>query len=276
MTSTSMDGKVVLITGAAGGQGRAHAVRMAAEGADVVICDLCEDLPSTPYEGPGEDDLAETVRLVRQHGREPISRVLDVRDFAALQELVADARERFGRIDVLVAQAAICNFGLSWEMSEEQFAETLDINLKGQWLSAKAVIPQMIEQRSGSIVFTSSSAGLKGAPNLSHYSAAKAGLIGLMEAMSRELAEYGIRVNTVHPGNVSTRMVHNAPAYELFAGDPEATSDVVAPLFQQLHQLPVPWLEPEDIAEAVLWLASDRARYVTAVTLPVDAGMVRK
>lgn len=274
--SKKMQGKVVMITGAADGQGRAHAVRMAEEGADIAILDLCVTLDSTPYGGPSKEDLEETARLVRELGSQVHAAVVDVRDAAGMQAFVSDVEREIGTVDVLIAQAGICTFGKSWEMSEEHWDETVDINLKGAWLSAKYVIPAMIEKRSGVLLFTSSAAALTSFANLSHYSAAKGGLVSMVDSMAGELGEFNIRVNTIHPGNVSTRMVHNGPTYELFAGRPDAPVEQIAAEFQKMHMLPIPWQEPRDIANAALFLASDEARYITSVHLPVDAGLTRK
>jgi SDR family mycofactocin-dependent oxidoreductase len=268
-----VEGKVALITGAARGQGRSHAVRLAQEGADIIALDICADVETVSQPGPTEADLAETVAQVEALDRRIVSRVADVRDLAALQEVVAAGLSEFGRIDILAANAGIGSFGSAWELDEAQWQAVIDVNLTGVWKSTKAVIPQMLEQGSGSIVLTSSTAGLAALPNLAHYTAAKHGVVGLMRTLAIELAPHNIRCNSVHPTTVSTPMVHNPDTYALFMGGKQgATREEAIPAFTSLNALPVPWVEAVDISNAVLYLASDEARYVTGTTHVVDAG----
>lgn len=268
-----VEGKVALITGAARGQGRSHALRLAQEGADIIAIDACTDIDTIPYAGGTEADLAETVKQVENLDRRIVSRVADVRDMSALEEAVAAGLSEFGRLDILSANAGVCSFAPAWELDEATWQTVIDVNLTGVWKSAKAVIPTMIEQGSGSIVLTSSTAGLVAQGNLAHYSASKAGLVGLMRTLSVELAPHSIRCNTVHPTSVNTDMIHNQAIYTLFTGgDENATREQVTPAFQSLNGMPIPWIEPVDISNAVLYLASDEARYVTGTTHIVDAG----
>ncbi|MCF7553496.1 mycofactocin-coupled SDR family oxidoreductase [Pseudonocardia sp. WMMC193] len=268
-----VEGKVALITGAARGQGRSHALRLAQEGADIIAVDVCTDVESVPYAGATEADLAETVKQVEDLDRRVVSRVADVRDLGALQEAVAAGMSEFGRIDILAANAGIASFAPAWELDEQTWQTMLDVNLTGVWKSTKAVIPQMIEQGSGSIVLTSSTAGLVAFGNLAHYTAAKHGVVGLMRTLAVELAPHGIRCNTVHPTTVNTDMIHNEAMYTLFMGGAEGADRAGATAaFQTLNGFPVPWVEPVDISNAVLYLASDETRYVTGTTHVVDAG----
>ena len=268
-----LDGKVALITGAARGQGRSHAVRLAQEGAEIIAVDSCTDAATTPYPQARREDLDETVRLVEELDRRVFARVADVRDLAALQSTVADGVSEFGHLDIVAANAGIASFAPAWELSEETWQEMIDVNLTGVWKTCKAVIPQMLEQGTGgSIVLTSSTAGLVAFGNLAHYTAAKHGVVGLMRVLAVELAQQGIRVNSVHPTIVNTDMVQNQPIYELFTGVEGATREQATEAYKNVNALPIPWVDPVDISNAVLWLASDEARYVTGTTQVVDAG----
>jgi SDR family mycofactocin-dependent oxidoreductase len=274
-----LDGKVAFITGVARGQGRSHAIRLAQEGADIVAIDLCAQIDTVRYPMATPDDLAETVREVEALDRRIIATEADVRDYPALQAAVDDGVAQLGRLDIACVNAGIASFGKLADLSEQSWQDMIDVNLTGVWHAAKAVIPHLRAAGGGSIILTSSTAGLSGLPNLGHYVAAKHGVVGLMRTLALELAPDMIRVNSVHPTTVDTPMVHNDAMYELFAGDlpPEArTPEAVAGRFQTLNALPVPWVEAVDISNAVLWLASDESRYVTGVTLPVDAGMLLK
>lgn len=272
-----LDGKVALITGGARGQGRSHALALAREGADIVVCDIAAQLPTAPYPLASEDDLDETARMVEALDRRCLAVRADVRDGDQMRGLVERAISELGRIDILLTNAGIESFGKAWELTEEQWDEMISVNLTGAWKNCKAVIPHMIERRTGVTVITSSVAGLKGLANEAHYCAAKHGVVGLMRSLAVELAPYGIRVNTVHPSSVDTPIIKNQAMYTLFSGGkPDATLEEVVPAFEALNRLDTPWMEPEDISNAVLWLVSDEARYVTGVTLPVDAGLLVK
>jgi SDR family mycofactocin-dependent oxidoreductase len=271
-----MQGKVAFITGAARGQGRSHALRLAEEGADIVAVDVCADIATvTPYYPLAtEEDLAETVRQVEALDRRIVARRADVRDLAGLQAAFDEGLAEFGHVDTVVANAGIATYGKAWELTGEQWKDMVDVNLTGVFHTAKVAIPSMIEAgRGGSILFTSSIGGLKGIQNVAHYVACKHGIVGLMRTLANELGPYSIRVNTIHPTNVDTIMIQNPGTWAMFSpGDPEPSQEKAMPGFLSLNTLPVPWIEPVDISNAVLFLASDEARYVTGVTFPVDAG----
>jgi len=269
-----MDGKVVLITGAARGQGRSHALRLAEEGADIIAVDACTDVATVPYPLATSDDLAETAKLVENLDRRVVARQADVRDFGQLKAAVDEGVSELGHVDVVLANAGILSIGMSWEMPDEQWQDMIDINLSGVWRTIKAVIPTMIEQGTGgSIIITSSVFGLKGGAALSNYVAAKHGVIGLMRSLVNEVSPYGIRVNCVNPTTVDTDMIQNQAAYAYFGVD---NREDFGAIFQTLNTLPVPWVEKSDISNAVLFLASDESRYVTGLTLTVDAGFMTK
>ena len=269
-----MDGKVALITGAARGQGRAHAMRLAEEGADIIAVDICHDVTSAPYAMATPDDLVQTAKLVEKLDRRVVTAEVDIRDLAGLTSAVSQGVRELGHLDVVIANAGIASFGLGWEMPEETWQEMLDINLSGTWRTCRATIPIMIEQGTGgSIILTSSVAGLAGHGMMTHYSAAKHGLVGLMQALVNEVSPHNIRVNCIHPTSVNTDMLHNPATYELFG---VSNSDAIGEKFLTINALPVPWVESLDLANAALFLASDEARYVTGVSLPVDAGFLSK
>lgn len=271
MTARRLEGKVAFITGAARGQGRAHAVRLASEGADIIALDICASATSAPYPGPTADDLAETVRLVEAQDRRIVAREADVRDFDALKAVVDEGVAELGRLDVVVANAGICSAAMSWEIPLEMWHETIETNLTGPFHTAKATIPIMIEQGTGgSIIMTSSVAGLRGLPFLAHYSASKHGVLGLARTMANELASHNIRVNTVHPHGVDTGMKMGAQMDPLLA----AHARTLAPIF--MGSLPDQIAQPEDIANAVAFLACDESRHITGIALPVDLGTLAR
>jgi (+)-trans-carveol dehydrogenase len=272
-------GKVAFITGAARGQGRSHAIRLAQEGADIIAVDLCGQVGSVPYAMATPADLAETVKEVEALDRRIVATQADVRDYGALKTALDDGVAQLGHLDIVSANAGIFSFGTLEELSETAWRDMLDVNLTGVWHAAKAAIPHLRAARGGSIILTSSGLGLEGMPNVGHYVSAKHGLVGLMRTLALELAPDLIRVNSVHPTTVNTDMIQNAAAYELFAPDlpeDERTSQVITERLLTINALPIPWIEPVDVSNAVLWLASDEARYVTGVPLPVDAGELLK
>ena len=273
-----LDGKVAFITGAARGQGRSHALRLAEEGAEIIACDICEDVGTVHYPLASEDDLNETARMVEDLDRRIVARKADVRDGAQLQAVVEEGLSEFGKIDVVCANAGIVTYGPSWELTEEQWNDMIDINLTGVWETCKAVIPHMIERgEGGSIIITSSTAGIVGLANLAHYVSAKHGLVGLMKTLANELAPHMIRANSVHPTSVDTPMVQNESTYNMFLPHLDTpTREDAAGAFATLNALPIAWVEARDISNAVLWLASDEARYVTGQQLKVDAGSTEK
>ncbi|MBM7365833.1 mycofactocin-coupled SDR family oxidoreductase [Gordonia hydrophobica] len=272
-----LDGKVAFITGAARGQGRSHAVRLAQEGADIIALDLCAPVPSAErlYPGASADDMAETIDRVKQFGGRIVSATADVRDFDAVAKVVADGVTDFGGIDIVSANAGIFLFGdPAHEVSEDDWRDVLDINITGVWHTCKAVTPAMIDAgRGGSIVLTSSTAGIKGTPNVAPYTASKHAVVGLMKTLALELAPHSIRVNSIHPTGVATDMILNEATFRLFLPDEEhPTKEQAAPVFATTNALPVPWVESIDISNALLFLASDEARFITGNELKVDAG----
>ena len=272
-------GKVAFITGAARGQGRSHAIRLAQEGADIIAVDLAGQIGSVPYAMSTPDDLAETVKEVEALDRRIVATQADVRDYGALKAALDDGVAQLGHLDIVSANAGIFSFGTMEELDEKHWQDMIDVNLTGVWHAAKAAIPHLRAAGGGSMILTSSTAGLQALPNTGHYNAAKHGVVGLMRTLALELAPDMIRVNSVHPTAVDTDMIQNSATYELFAPDlppAERTKEVLSERFQTLNVLPIPWVEPIDISNAVLWLASDEARYVTGVTLPVDAGLLTK
>jgi SDR family mycofactocin-dependent oxidoreductase len=275
-----VEGKVAFITGAARGQGRSHAITLAREGADIIAVDICAQIGSVPYPMATPEDLAQTVKEVEALDRRIVATDVDVRDYDALKAALDDGVAQLGRLDIVSANAGIFSFGRGEELAEQTWRDMIDVNLTGEWHAAKAAISHLrAGGRGGSIILTSSLAGLKGQQNLAHYVAAKHGLVGLMRTLALELAPDFIRVNSVHPTTVDTDMVQNAATYALFAPDlPEdqRTKETLTSRFQALNVLPIPWVEPVDISNAVLWLASDESRYVTGITLPVDAGAAIK
>ena len=265
--------KVVMVTGGGRGQGRSHALGFAREGAHVVACDLLEDLPTVPYSLSTAADLAETKRLVESAERECLALRCDVRSTEQIASVVAEAVQHFGRIDVLVANAGIASIATIAEMTDLAWETMLDINLTGVFRSMRAVIPHMTGRGSGRIVATSSVVGRQGSPNIGHYVAAKWGVIGLVKSAALELADKGITVNVVAPTSVGTTMIHNAAFKQLFLPDiSDPTDTQFADAYQALNPIPVPWLDPDDVTRAVLFLASDEARYITGEVLPVAAG----
>lgn len=274
-----VEGKVALITGAARGQGRSHALRLAQEGADIIAVDLCESIPGVPSIGATEADLEQTAKEVEGLGRRIVARKADVRDFRALKSAVDAGVAELGHLDIVCANAGVFTFGRrAQDVSEDDWDTTVDINLKGVWLTAKAAIPILIAQGTGgSIIVTSSNAGLKGAPNIIAYSASKHGLLGISRTLALELASHNIRVNTVHPTAVATPMVQNEALYQLFVPDVSGpTLEQAVSVFEQLHAMAIPWVEPSDVSNAVLFLASDESRFVTGTELKVDAGSTIK
>jgi SDR family mycofactocin-dependent oxidoreductase len=269
-----VEGKVAFITGAARGQGRSHAVRLAQEGADIIAVDLCGPLPTVDKYPPAtRADLDQTVAEVEKLDRRIVARVADVREFGALKAAVDEGVSELGGLDIAVANAGIASFGSAFDITEEMWREMLDVNLTGVWNTARAAVPHLISRGGGSLMFTSSIGGLKGIANVGHYVSTKHGIVGLMRTMANELAPQRIRVNTIHPTNVNTDMIQNLGTYQLFApDDPEPTQEKALPGFLSLNAMEVPWVEPIDISNAVLFLGSDEARYITGVTLPVDAG----
>jgi (+)-trans-carveol dehydrogenase len=275
-----VEGKVAFITGAARGQGRAHAVRLAQEGADIIAVDICKKIDTVDLIAAATpEDLAETADLVKGHNRRIYTAEVDVRDYDALKAAVDTGVEQLGRLDIIVANAGIGNGGQTLDKtSETDWTAMIDINLGGVWKTVKAGVPHILAGgNGGSIILTSSVGGLKAYPHTGHYVAAKHGVVGLMRTFAVELGAQNIRVNSVHPTNVNTPLFMNEGTMKLFRPDLENPGpDDMKVVGQLMHTLPIGWVEPEDIANAVLFLASDEARYVTGVTLPIDGGSCLK
>ena len=258
---------MALVTGAARGQGRAHAVKLASEGADLIVCDICAPVETTKYPPATPEDLAATVAMVQAHGRRAVARRLDVRDLGALEELVAAAMAELGRLDVVVANAGILSAGRLWEITPEQWDAVIGVNLTGVWNTLKVTVPRLIEQgHGGAIVLVSSVAGLKGVPFTGHYGAAKHGVVGMCRTLANELGPYDIRVNSVHPAGVDTLMNHDPDLFTLISEH----QHTLAPIFQT--SLQHGFMQPEEMAEIVAWLASDECRHMTGAQIPVDFG----
>ena len=269
-----LEQKVAFITGAARGQGRAHAVKMAQEGADIIAVDLCAQMDSVGYPMSTPEDLAETVKLVEDQDRRIVAQQADVRSRAALQAAVDAGIAEFGRLDIVVANAGIAPIFGDSESSSDPWTDAIDVLLTGVYYTLDVAVPQMVAQdMGGSIVITSSTAGLKGlgrnlaatSPGMIGYTAAKHGVVGLMRIYANLLAPHRIRVNSLHPTGVNTPMIVNESFARFVEQFPDATDALQ-------NALPVELVEPEDIANAAAWLCSDEARYITGVTLPVDAG----
>jgi SDR family mycofactocin-dependent oxidoreductase len=271
-------GKVAFVTGAARGQGRSHAVRLAREGADIIAVDICGPMGSVAYDLGTSADLAETVSEIEDLDRRVYSQRADVRSFEEVKHALDAGISALGRLDIVCANAGITSFGATHELTGDQWGELIGVNLTGVWHTAKAAIPHLLRQgQGGSIILTSSTCGTRAYPNLAHYVAAKHGVIGLMKTMAMELAENSIRVNCVSPTQVDTPMIMNESAFRLFRPDLEhPTREDYAPASQSTNTLPIPWVEPADVSAAVAFLASDSARYITGVNLPVDAGCLLK
>jgi SDR family mycofactocin-dependent oxidoreductase len=262
-------GRVAFITGAAHGQGRATALALAREGARIAAFDVARPMAYPGYAMGSSSELESLVAACTGLGAECLTFAGDVRDDAAVTAAVEATTSRFGRIDILFNNAGICAYGLAHELTEEAWDAMLDINLKGAWLVARRVIPVMMRQRSGVIINNSSVAGLRGMGRLSHYAASKWGLTGLTKSWAIELAPYGIRVNSIHPTGVNTPMNDGLAALEGLT--PHEIAERSAG-----NLLPVPWIEPEDVAQAVLYLASDKARFMTGAPLVLDAGLLSR
>jgi SDR family mycofactocin-dependent oxidoreductase len=280
-TGGPLDGRVAFITGAARGQGRAHAIRLAGEGADIIAIDICGPISDTiTYPLGTSEELAETVRAVEATGRKVLAREVDIRDLAALQQVVADGVEQFGRLDILVANAGVLSWGRIWEMSEEQWDTVIDVNLNGTWRTVRAVVPAMIEAgNGGSIIIVSSSAGLKATPGNAHYAASKHGLVALTNSLALEAGEFGIRVNSIHPYSIETPMVEKEAMMAIFAKHPSYIHS-----FAPMPYRPVDhegkkglqeFMTPEEVSDVVAWLAGDGSATISGSQIAVDRGTMK-
>lgn len=270
-------GQVALVTGAARGQGRAHAVRLAEQGADIVAIDACAPISGTvTYPAATAEDLAETARLVESAGRKILTRAVDVRDLAAMQQLVADGVAQFGRLDVLIANAGVLSWGRLWEMSEEQWDTVVDVNLSGTWRTVRAALPAMIEAgNGGSVVIVSSSAGLKATPGNGHYAASKHGLVALTNTLALEAGEFGIRVNSIHPYSVDTPMIQPDDMMAMFGEHPSFLHSFPPVPLKSANDGQSGFMPVEDVAEVVAWLAGPASVAITGTQVPVDAGALK-
>ncbi len=270
--SGALQGRVAFITGAARGQGRAHAIRLAREGADIIALDICAPVSeSITYAAATPEELAETVRAVEAEGRKVLAREVDIRDDAALRQLVSDGVEQFGRLDILVANAGVLSWGRVWELTDEQWDAVIGVNLSGTWRSLRAVIPAMIEAgNGGSIVVVSSSAGLKATPGNGHYSAAKHGLVGLTNTLAIELGEFAIRVNSIHPYSVDTPMIEPELMMQVFAEHPRYVHSFGPMLLQ-----PNGFMAADEVSDVVVWLAGAGSGTLTGAQIPVDKGVLK-
>ncbi|MCV7298477.1 mycofactocin-coupled SDR family oxidoreductase [Mycobacterium barrassiae] len=283
MTATDgpLDGRVAFITGAARGQGRAHAIRLAREGADIIAVDVCAPISdSITYPLGSSDELAETVRAVEATGRKVLAREVDIRDLAALQQVVADGVEQFGRLDILVANAGVLSWGRLFEMSEEQWNTVIDVNLNGTWKTIRAAVPAMIEAgNGGSIILVSSSAGLKATPGNGHYAASKHGITSLTNSLALEVGEFGIRVNSIHPYSIDTPMVEKEAMMELFGRFPSFIHSFKPFPYRAVSQAGASTLQDfmtaEEVSDVVAWLAGDGSATISGSQINVDRGTMK-
>lgn len=272
-TLSSLSGQVALVTGAARGQGRSHALGLAADGADLVICDIAAQINSVPYPMGTAEDLAETARLIEEAGRKCLALPCDVRDPRAVEALVDEAISHFGHVDIAVANAGIASYGMVEELTDAQWSDMLGTNLSGPFHLFRRIVPQMRQQRYGRIVATASMAARGGTANAAHYVAAKWGVVGLVKSLAIEVADVGITVNAVCPANVNTTMIKNPAMYRLFRPDlDDPQIDDVLPAFRDFHRIPVPWAEPEDVTRVVRFLADPGSALISGSTWDVACG----
>ena len=271
-TSGTLQGRVAFITGAARGQGRAHAARLAREGADIIALDICAPVSdSISYPAATPEDLAETVQAVEAEGRKVLARAVDIRDDAAVRQVVADGVEQFGRLDILIANAGVLSWGRVWELTDEQWDAIIGVNLTGTFHTVRAAIPAMIDAgNGGSIVVVSSSAGLKATPGNGHYSASKHGLVGLTNSLAIELAEFGIRVNSIHPYSIDTPMVEPDLMMQVFGKHPHYLHS-----FGPMPLQPKGFMAASEVSDVVAWLAGDGSATLTGAQIPVDKGVLK-
>jgi len=272
MREDRFTGKVAFVTGAARGQGRNHAIRLAQEGADVILVDLAKDVDTIGYDMATPDDLAETIRRIETLGRRVVWAQADVRDTEAMTALVDRGVAELGRLDIVIANAGVASSLAITEMTDAHWDAVIDINLTGVFKTIRAAAPHL--QAGASVIITSSIGGLVGLANNTSYSASKHGVIGIMRALAAEFGPRNIRINTVNPTNVDTRMLFNDSIYKLFRPElPAPTRDDIMDIVRGMHIMPTGWIEVDDVSNAVLFLASDEARFITGITLPVDAGL---
>lgn len=276
-----LQGRVAFVTGAARGQGRGYAVRLAREGADVIVCDVCAPVSETvPYPMATPEDLDETVGLIEAEGRQALARAVDIRDGDALSALVDDAVERFGRLDVLVANAGVLSWGRLWELSEEQWNTVIDVNLTGTWRTLRAVIPAMIAAgNGGSIIIVSSAGGIKATPGNGHYAASKHGLTALTNTLAIELGEHSIRVNSIHPYSIATPMITNDAMLGVLSAHPAFLHSYPPMPYQPLAKdgsaKRTDFMTVEEAAEVVAWLAGDSSGLLSGSQVVLDRAVMK-
>jgi SDR family mycofactocin-dependent oxidoreductase len=252
-------------------------MRFAQEGADIIALDICGPVDTVVVPPATSDDLDETVRSVTEVGGRIVAEIVDVRDKDGIQAATDCGVDRFGGLDIVCATAGITSRGMAADLDENTWQTMLDVNLTGVWHTCRATAPHLIERGSGSMILISSIAGLRGLVGVAHYTATKHGVVGLMRSLANELAPHNVRVNTVHPTNVDTPLIQNDHVRGAFRPDLErVTREQFAEAACSMNMLPIPWVEAVDVANACLFLASDEARYITAVTLPVDAGSTQR
>ncbi|AWT51468.1 mycofactocin-coupled SDR family oxidoreductase [Mycolicibacterium smegmatis] len=276
METTNLEGKVALVTGAARGQGRSHALTLASAGASLAILDLDRSVDDVAYPMGDITELWETQRQVEAHGVKCIAAAVDVRDSAQVDQFTADVANSLGGIDICVANAGVTIIAEALQTTDTTWAETLAVNLTGVFNTIRASARAMVEQgKPGSIICTGSVCSQRAQRGLTAYTASKHGVLGLVRQFALELAPFGVRVNIVEPGNTDTPMINNSPMYQRLRPDLSAPdrSDAMA-AFQRMNVMSTPWVDPQDISQAVLWLASEQSRYVTGIELPVDAGLL--
>lgn len=273
------ENQVVLITGAARGQGRAHALAFAQEGAHLILCDTDQHYASVPYALGSAEELQQVAQDIKAMGRKVIAQQVDVTDLHAMQQFANAAWQQLGPIDIAIANAGLYSFGATWELSEQQWDDTYEVVLKGTWITCKVVLPSMRQRKRGCIVCVGSTGSFKGLPGLGHYVAAKHGVLGLVKTLAQEVAPDGIRVNAICPTTVDTGIVNNQAFFEYFAGGPgaDATREFVVARMNDMNLLPDRgMLAPEAISRVVLWLVSQEAQHITGSAIPVDAGFLTR
>lgn len=281
-TNKPLDGRVALVTGAARGQGRAHALRLANDGANIIATDICGPISaSVTYPSATSADLAETARGVESSGQKILAREVDVRDLTAQQQVVAEGIERFGRLDVLVVNAGVLSWARLFEMTEEQWDTVIEVNLSGSWKTVRAAVPAMIEAgNGGSIIMVSSVAGLKATPGNGHYSASKHGMVGITNALALEVGEFGIRVNSIHPYSIDTPMIEPDAMTEIFTKHPSFLHSFAPMPLQPPSRLAAGmpdsgYMTPQDVSDVVAWLASDGSKNISGSQLAIDRGLMK-
>lgn len=272
-----LEGRVALVSGGARGQGRSHALTLAKEGADIIVFDICKQIASVEIAMARKSDLDETADMVRETGRKVVAMQGDVRDTASLREVVDAGLKQLGKIDIVVANAGILSFGPTEALPDDVWDDMIAVNLTGVYKTVRAALPSMIaRKKGGAIVLTSSTAALRPYANHIHYVAAKHGVTGIMRALAHEMAKHQIRVNCVAPAACRTDFIINPTVFQLFTGNGNISEEEAIPAFKTLNLMDEPWIYPQDVSNAIAWLVSDEARFVTGITLPVDLGLTNK